>query len=322
MEKRKRILITGAAGYIADSIIETLLTVWHGRCEILAVDSLMYTDSYMRPGIAFRRLDIRSDDFFDLLTSWRPDVIIHMAAIVGDGACQANPELTIDVNEKFVGKLVNIISPSTRLITASTCSVYGASHGILNEDSETSPLSLYAGTKLRAEDYIRNHPNHVIFRLGTIFGLSGPFGRIRTDLVVNVMTFKAIEGQRLSVFGGEQYRPLLHVKDAGDAFAAAAFRDFTGTYILSSQNYTIGQIADEVAQFFRNVEVEKTSMKFEDLRNYRVSNEKILLTGFIPRRTLSEGIWEIIENSDRIKNPWVSCYNNARYIGDLCQGNS
>jgi nucleoside-diphosphate-sugar epimerase len=99
----------------------------------------------------------------------------------------------------------------------STCSVYGAQDGMLTEESPTEPLSIYAATKLSAEEYLKDK-NAIIFRLGTLFGVGDQFSRIRTDLVVNVMAARAYYEQRLKVFGGEQWRPLLHVKDAALAF--------------------------------------------------------------------------------------------------------
>lgn len=312
-----KVLLTGV-GYIGDVVVENLLLNNH---DVTIVDSLLYTDSYMRPNCKFFRLDIRSREFEKVLYSEDWDAVIHLAGIVGDGACASNPEETVDVNEVCVDFISDNISDNTKLIFASTCSVYGANNDLLDENSPTKPLSLYAGTKLNAEEYVRRHPNHVIFRLGTLFGISAPFGRIRSDLVANILAFKACEGQKLTVFGGEQWRPMLHVRDAGRIFAEAVDRDYTGTFILSHMNYKISDVAKTIMEVVAcNGGIEITDMKFEDLRNYRVSNAKALDTGIQSRISLEEGIQEILfqyKLEGRIKNPWLTRYNNAKFIKEL-----
>lgn len=311
-----KVLVTGGAGYIGDSVVENLLGAGH---EVDVIDKLLYTDSYMRPNITFIREDIRTPGLiFDLAKAGAWDAVIHLAAIVGDGACQAHPEETVSINEAFVSQLVDSLHKDTRLIFASTCSVYGANNEALDELSETNPLSLYAGTKLNAEKHVRRHWNHVIFRLGTLFGISSPFGRIRADLVANILAFKACEGQKLTVFGGEQWRPMLHVRDAGRIFAEAVTQPYVGTFILSHHNYKISDVANTVLEIVGgNGGIEVTDMKFEDLRNYRVQNKKALLHGIESEISLNEGIKEILikyKLEGRIKNPWLTQYHNAKFI--------
>lgn len=311
-----KVLVTGGVGYIGDSVVENLLSDGH---KVSVVDNLLYTDSYMRPDVTFVRDDIRNPSIVLKPASegaW--DAIIHLAAIVGDGACQAAPDETVSINETFVHNLVNSLHHRTRLIFASTCSVYGANNELLDESSKTNPLSLYAGTKLNAEKHISRHANHVIFRLGTLFGISTPFGRIRSDLVANILAFKACEGKRLTVFGGEQWRPMLHVRDAGRIFAEAVAQSYVGTFILSHHNYKISDVARSVMEIVGGGGgIQVTDMKFEDLRNYRVQNEKALLHGIKSEISLNEGIEEILikyKLEGRIKNPWLTQYNNARCI--------
>lgn len=314
-----RVLVTGGAGYIGDVVVENLLKQGY---DVTVIDSLLYTDSYMRPGINFVRTDIRNDKLvIDMAKKGFWDIVIHLAAIVGDGACQANPEETVSINEDFVGRLVDVLPSWTRLIFASTCSVYGSNNDLLDENSPTNPLSLYAGTKLNAEKQVRRHSNHVIFRLGTLFGISSPFGRIRADLVANILAFKACMGEGLTVFGGEQWRPLIHVKDVGRIFAESANENYKGTFILSHKNYKIVDVASTVTKLINNHGgLQITDMKFEDIRNYKVSNRKAFRTGIKATLTLSEGICEIIDvykDQGRIKNPWISKYHNAKFIKEL-----
>ena len=314
-----KVCVTGAAGYIGAVVVDNLVKAGH---QVFCVDKLMYTETFLRDDVDFERLDVTSPAFIEYLQKHSFDAIVHLAAIVGDPACQLNPELTVRTNEiatKAIADYIYLFKPGTRFIFASTCSVYGASDGLLNETSSAAPLSLYAQTKLISENYIKKLglSNAVIFRLGTLYGLSGPHGRIRSDLVANIMTFKACENQQLSVFGGDQWRPLLHVRDAGRIFADAVDADYTGTVVLSHRNYKIKDIAEAIVKITRTTsEVLSTDVKFEDLRNYKVDNRKALKLGIIPEIGLEEGIAELATayKKGRIKNPWAAEFNNAKYL--------
>ncbi len=108
-----------------------------------------------------------------------------------------------------------VVSPNKHLVFMSTCSVYGAQEGLLNEESKTNPLSSYAATKLKSEEHILAKGG-TIFRLGTVFGLGDTYSRLRMDLVVNVLTMKAIKDGEITINGGEQWRPIIAVKDIAE----------------------------------------------------------------------------------------------------------
>lgn len=319
MMRNKKILITGGAGYIGDSV--ALFLIRRGGYTPVVLDNLIYGGSYMRL-VEFIRADIT--DYWtieELLGKGEFDSVIHLAAIVGDGACQVNPENTIEVNEEATKILADVCQATkTKLVFASTCSVYGANNDLLDENSPTNPLSLYAGTKLNAEEYIReNVDDYVIFRLGTLFGMSTEHARVRCDLVANILTYKAALGQPLTVFGGEQWRPLLHVQDAGLAFANAAIGRYkTGTYILSHENMMIGDLADLIVHLVGSGKINKTESKFEDLRNYRVNNTKAKSEHFMSTISLNSGINAMIKvmKEGRIADIWSPEFHNARYVGD------
>lgn len=313
-----RVLVTGGAGYIGDAAVSHLLGSAH---QVTVVDRLLYGGAYMRPGIDFVRGDVRDKDLMTKLIK-QHDSVLHLAAIVGDGACQADGELTIDVNERATKTIADLCKRhARRLVFASTCSVYGANNDFLDEDSPTNPLSLYAGTKLQAEKYVRQVPEHYIFRLGTLFGISAEHARLRCDLVANLLTYKAMSGQRLTVFGGEQWRPLLHVKDAGELMAMALETVPTkhssfGTYILSWRNYTIKDLASHILTIckLKSDLMDVTEMPFEDQRNYKVSPSR---RGkfWMPRYTLLTGISEMakVVKEGRIANLWDVTHHNAKF---------
>ena len=170
-----------------------------------------------------------------------------MAALVGDGACSINPDLTDEINYQTLRRLCKVYNK--RIVFISTCSVYGAQQGILSETSSVNPLSHYASSKLKCENLLKNK-NSIIFRLGTLFGVSDNYSRIRMDLVVNTLSAKAFFEKKMSVFGGEQYRPLLHVKDVARAIEIA-IRSKKGVFNLSYKNMRIIDIAKEIQKYFK-----------------------------------------------------------------------
>ena len=174
------VLVVGGAGYIGGALTDRLMESQH---NIRVYDGLVYEESYRKP-VDFVMGDVREWDRIRPQLKWA-DVVVWLAALVGDGACALNPDLTVDVNELAVKRLAEGFDGRT--IFMSTCSVYGAQDGILSEDSPVNPLSLYAATKLNAEPYLRDR-SALIFRLGTLFGVGDFFSRIRLDLVVNVLT--------------------------------------------------------------------------------------------------------------------------------------
>jgi nucleoside-diphosphate-sugar epimerase len=241
------------------------------------------------------------------------DAVVWLAAIVGDGACALNPALTKEINQESVKWLSENFDG--RIIFMSTCSVYGARDGVLDESSPTNPLSVYAATKLEAESYLKDK-NAIIFRLGTLFGLGDQFSRIRLDLVVNTLTARAISEGKLTVFGGEQYRPLLHVKDAAEAILLALESNQTGIFNLHKDNMRILDLAKLVKKHVK-CELEIVETSFEDSRNYRASSEKARhLLGFNPLHSVEDGIVEVkilLENK-RIKDLNDPRYSNQGFL--------
>ena len=183
-----KILVVGGAGYVGGGIVDKLSQ----EHEVTVYDSLIYETSY-RKKVNFILGDIRDTTKLNgILNNF--DVVVWLAALVGDGACAINPDLTFEINSESVKNLVENFDK--RIIFLSTCSVYGAQDGVLTEASDTNPLSEYASSKLKAEEYLQN-ANALIFRLGTLFGISDEFSRVRLDLVVNVLTAKALIDKKL-----------------------------------------------------------------------------------------------------------------------------
>lgn len=307
-----KILITGGAGYVGGGVIDLLSGLGH---ELLVYDVLLYEESY-RKNVPFVYGDIRDTAKLQPFLDWA-DVVIWLAALVGDPACSLNEALTLAINQDSVQYLRDHFKG--RVIFMSTCSVYGAGEGILAETSSLNPLSLYARTKLACERILEGG-NALIFRLGTLYGLSDEFSRVRFDLVLNTLVMRAILHGKISVFGGNQFRPMLHVRDVARGVLAGLNSKACGIFNLSCENTTIADMAGLVKKHFQHIEVEYTDIRSQDQRNYRVSWDKAKGTiGFLPHLTMEEGITELKEVllTGRIKNSFLKRYSNYLYLKPL-----
>ena len=303
-----KVLIVGGAGYVGGGIVDLLSK----DNEVTVYDSLIYENSY-RKNVNFIFGDIRDyKKINNILKEY--DAVIWLAALVGDGACAINPALTHEINSETVKNLVKNFKG--KIVFLSTCSVYGAQEGVLDENSEVNPLSEYASSKLVAEKYLED-TDAIIFRLGTLFGVGDQFSRIRLDLVVNILTTKAYIDKKMSVFGGEQWRPLLHVKDVANAIGHTLDTQTNGIFNLHYKNFKIIEIANEIKNKMSDVEIETTPLPFQDARNYQVSSDKLKdVTGFEAVVDLSQGINEMHQliSSNRIKDINDPRYSNQNFL--------
>ncbi len=312
----KNVLVVGGAGYVGGAITDLIKDQ---KYNVRIFDSLLYEDSY-RKEVEFIFGDVRDGESLRPHLQWA-DTVVWLAAIVGDGACQLNPDLTVSVNEEPVRWLSK--NYDGRIIFMSTCSVYGAQDKELDEDSPTNPLSLYAATKLRAESHLKNK-NAMIFRLGTLFGVGDLYARIRMDLVVNALTVKAHTQGKLSVFGGDQFRPLLHVKDVAKAVVQNIKSEHTGIFNLHRQNVRIVDLAYQVRNHFPDCIIERTEMPFQDTRNYRVNSSKAKsVFGFNPTHSIDDGIEELkfLVETGRIKDIDANRYSNQAFLKSQLSAN-
>lgn len=314
-----RTLIVGGAGYIGGHLTDLLSHAARemGEHDPYVYDILAYEERYMK-NVPFVYGDIRDrTKMLDLLKKF--DTVVWLAAIVGDGACASDPFLTQAVNADSVKWLVD--NYKGRIIFTSTCSVYGVNNDLIDEDAAPNPLSVYAETKLDAEQYILKHAadRSVVFRLGTLHGVGDNYSRIRLDLVANILAKRAACGEMLTVFGGDQWRPMIHVKDVGMAIRFAVVHPkLTGLYNLSASNYRIRDIADTIQELIPDCEVKKVEMMFEDQRNYKVSTDRweSILDAPSPRYDMKDGVLDIVRlvKENRIKNLGSPIYSNQLHI--------
>lgn len=303
----RHVLVTGGAGYLGSVLVPALLDLGF---EVSVVDCCYFGRESLAPVLAHPHLRFYEDDIHraDLLPVLLKDVdaVVHLASISNDPSSDLDPNLTIGTNYLATRALAKRARAEgvQHFVFASSCSVYGASSTrLLDEQSHTGPVTLYALTKLASErellELSSNDFRVTSLRFATFFGLSR---RMRLDLAVNAMTKRALQGQRIVVNGsGTQYRPFVHVCDAAQAIIlvlrAEAERVRGQIFNVGGDklNYTIRELADEVSRAFPNLGIEQR-LSEEDIRSYRVRFGKIRETlGFEPQRTVLDAVEEIGE---------------------------
>lgn len=321
----KRVLVIGGAGYIGSALIPMLLAEDY---RVRLLDILLFGEEPIANFVDHPKLELIRGDFRNIVTIFQAmqdvDIVVHLGAIVGDPACNLDGDLSIDVNlisTRVIAELAHSCGVE-RFIFASTCSVYGASDSILDETSEVRPISLYGRTKLASERVLLDMASHkiapTILRFATIYGFSG---RTRFDLVVNLLTAKAqLEGE-ITVHGGDQWRPFVHVEDAAKAIklALSAPKQRVAGEIFNvgsdEQNFTINGIARVIQEQIPDARV-SIADDIIDNRNYRVSFEKIRSLGFEPGWTIEQGIQQVqkaIEDGN-ITDYQSAEYSNAKFL--------
>jgi nucleoside-diphosphate-sugar epimerase len=302
--KPEHVLVVGGAGYLGSVLVPLLLERGY---KTRVLDSLMFGKESLRSAESFEDCELLTGDVRDIRVVVQAmkgcDAVIDLAAIVGDPACEENPQLATEINRAATRMLVDVSRGHgiQRFLFASTCSVYGASDYLMDEHALVAPISLYAQTKVDSENLLLEtrgqdfHP--VILRLATLFGTSP---RPRFDLVVNLLTARAVRTGKITIYNGEQWRPFMHVHDAASAFVTCLEAD---PYVTSGEIFNAGSyslncrlsgLAERIAALIPELVVEH--VENTDRRNYRVSFEKIQSRlNFTCKRTLEDGIRELAE---------------------------
>jgi nucleoside-diphosphate-sugar epimerase len=325
-QKIRTVLVIGGAGYIGSALLPKLLDKGY-RVNLL--DLLLYGTEPIQEYINHPRLKIYQVDFrqVDAVVEATRDVdaVVHLGGIVGDPACAIDEDLTTEINLMATRMIAEVAKGSgvNRFIFASTCSVYGASDHELDERSELNPVSLYARSKIASERVLMkmadDHFAPVILRFGTAYGLSG---RTRFDLVVNLLTAKAVVDSQITIFGGDQWRPFIHVDDAALAIvqvleaALPIVRNQVFNVGSNEQNYTIRQIGEIIHHLVPDAEIVPVNADY-DPRNYWVNFDKFRKTfDFSPHWTIEQGATQVIEaiQSGKVGDYKDTKYSNAKFF--------
>ena len=325
-ENLRRVLVIGGAGFIGSILVRKLASRGY---YVRILDNLFYGNKGLVGIENFSAIELMKGDCRDIekigFAMRGMDAVIHLAAIVGDPACALDEKLTREINlasTRMIGELAKGFGVR-RLIFASTCSVYGACDNLIDEKSSLNPVSLYAHTKIDSEKVLLELASAdfspVILRLATVYGLSH---RPRFDLVVNLLIAKALTEKKISIFGGEQWRPFIHVDDVAESFykcLEAKVLQVHGQIFnagSNDQNYKIKQIGEMINQRWPDTIVEIVK-DLDDKRNYRVSFDKIReMLGFVPRKMINDAFreFEVAFSSNNVPNYQDQTYSNHKYL--------
>jgi nucleoside-diphosphate-sugar epimerase len=284
-----KILITGGCGYVGTKLTEAALA--RTPHEITVLDTMWFGNRLSPdPRLTVQAMDVRRIDDVDLSDY---DTIFHLANIANDPSVELNPYSSWEVNVLGGMRLIDRAARQgvKQFIYASSASVYGLkSERRVTEDLELLPLSEYNKTKMVAERVVLSYAGAMtttIIRPATVCGLSP---RMRLDVVVNMLTMQALTKGAITVLGGDQTRPNIHIDDLVDAYLFAFDRRLSGVYNAGFENLTVLQIAEAVG---REVPATIEVRPSNDPRSYFVCSDKLLGTGFTPRKTVQVAIREM-----------------------------
>lgn len=301
-----KILVTGACGYKGTVLVPKLIERGH---HVIAFD-IQWFGNFLapHPNLQIVKGDIRNIDEVDLDGV---DAIIHLSSVANDPCSDLDPKLTWEISCLATMQLADRAARLgiKRFIYASSGSVYGVSNTPqVTEDLELFPLSEYNKTKMCGERIVLSYKDQMtiqIVRPATVCGYSP---RMRLDVAVNLLTMAALESGKITVLGGDQTRPNIHIDDITDLYIFLLDHpEHTGVFNAGFENISILDIA-KMVQHHVNAEIEiKPS---NDPRSYRVNSDRLLATGFRPKKSVEDAIKElaglhrqgVLKNEDRFHN--------------------
>ena len=296
-----RILVTGGAGYLGSVLCERLLDAGH---HVTVLDSLLYQQNSLfhlcaNPRFEFVHGDARDNSVVGGLAK-DADALIPLAAIVGAPACDRDPLLARSVNLEAIRLLNRVRSSGQLIVYPTTNSGYGTKTGdvFCTEETPLEPISLYGQTKTQAEQELLQSPNVVTLRLATVFGMSP---RMRLDLLVNHFVYAAATDGYLVIFEKDFKRNYIHIRDVADCFLYC----IENPNRMAGRSYNAGLDAANLSKQDLALCIKKHVPKFyvhfaevgsdPDKRNYIVSNQRLREAGFEAKRSLDEGIVELLK---------------------------
>lgn len=294
------VLVTGGAGYLGSVLCEHLLDAGH---PVTVIDNLSYRQNSLfsfcsNPSFTFVFGDVRDKTLMRDLVK-EADVLIPMAAIVGAPACDRDPWLAQSVNLEAIRLLNRLRSSQQLVIFPTTNSGYGTTSGDVycTEETPLQPISFYGRTKAQAEAELLEAPNVISLRLATVFGMSA---RMRVDLLVNYFVYAAVTAGYIVIFEKDFRRNYVHVRDVADCFIhcirnAERMVGRPFNVGLEEANLSKAELALKIKEYVPSFYVHFSEVGSDpDKRNYVVSSQRLRQVGFEARRSLDEGIRELL----------------------------
>jgi nucleoside-diphosphate-sugar epimerase len=296
-----RILVTGGAGYLGSVLCEHLLNAGY---HVTVIDGLAYQQNSLfhlcaNPHFEFFHGDARDEALVRRLAK-SADVLIPLAAIVGAPACDRDPLLARTVNLEAIRLLNRLRDAGQLIVYPTTNSGYGTKTGdvFCTEETPLEPISLYGQTKTQAEQELLESPNVVTLRLATVFGMSP---RMRLDLLVNHFVYTAVTDGYIVIFEKDFKRNYIHIRDVADCFLYCienSKRMVGRAYNagLDAANLSKEELALTIKQHVPHFYVHFAEVGSDpDKRNYIVSNQRLREAGFEAKRSLEDGIVELLK---------------------------
>jgi nucleoside-diphosphate-sugar epimerase len=286
-----KILVTGGCGYKGHILVPKLLK---RGFDVVAFDTQWF-GNYLEPHerLLVVKGDVRQIDSIPLDDV---DCIIHLSSIANDPCGDLNPQLTWEVSALATMQLADMAKRRgiKHFIYASSGSVYGVKDELqVTENLELKPISEYNKTKMVAERVLLSYQDDMVVQIVRPATVCGYSPRMRLDVSVNLLTMQAMSRGRITVFGGNQVRPNIHIDDITDLYIFLIDHpEISGIYNAGFENISILDIAKSVIHYLP-VEIEITSSN--DPRSYRINSDRLLATGFRPKKTVDDAIREIIE---------------------------
>ncbi len=301
-----KIFVSGACGFKGSVLVPKLLALGH---QVVAFDIQWFGNHLPpHPSLKVVKGDVREVCAADLQGI---DAIIHLASVANDPCGDLDPKLTWEISALATMKLAEeaIRQGIKRFIYASSASVYGVKEeDQVTEDLALDPISEYNKTKMIAERVLLSYGADLTVQIVRPATVCGTSPRMRLDVSVNMLTMQALTNSRITVFGGDQVRPNIHIDDITDLYIFLLDHpEIVGVFNAGFENISIREIAERVV---RIIPAEIVITPSNDPRSYRVNSDKLLATGFRPRKTVDDAISEIVaafqrgtlKNEDRWHN--------------------
>lgn len=301
-----KILVTGGCGYKGSVLVPKLLSQGH---TVTVVD-IMWFGNFLEQN---QHLTIIKGDIRQINEAWFKDVdaVIHLASVANDPCSDLNPKLSWEIGPlATMGLVAAAVSHGVKqFIYASSGSVYGVNEAEhVTEELPLCPLTEYNKTKMVTERVLLSYANDIIVQIVRPATVCGYSSRMRLDVSVNMMAIQGLANGKMTVFGGEQVRPNIHIDDITDLYLfLLEHKEIQGIYNAGFENISIKSIAERVQEY---TVAEIVVTPSNDPRSYRLNSDKLLKTGFKPKKSVEIAIKEIVSGykAGFIKND-SHCYN-------------
>jgi nucleoside-diphosphate-sugar epimerase len=284
----RQLLVTGGCGYVGSRLTQALLARGHA----VTVLDTMWFGNFLPPHPRLTLLlhDMRKIDAVDLSGF---DTIFHLANIANDPAVELNPYASWDVNVLATMRLADRAARQgvKQIVFASSGSVYGVTpEPRVTEEMDLNPISEYNKTKMVAERVILSYGTSLVATIIRPATVCGPSPRMRLDLTVNLLTMQALTNGAMTVLGGGQIRPNIHIDDLVEVYLFALDHRLAGVYNAGFENLSILEIAQRIAS---RVPAEVQILPSNDPRSYRQCSDRLVAAGFAPTRNVAAAVDEL-----------------------------